>query len=181
MINAKSAVASDIAKHLKGFDFDNVQFDSKVKRIRRFFNNNLFDPINFYDFIIKHVIATNGDYKHTIIDFGYRFGGIEFLFKSQKTNGFYLEECGIKNLHAFDNLYFLVCIANLYLTCLGTEISKNSRCYKDLGITITRRNPKTNNTYRVISRFKSGLTLFKMAVNSTRKFRLHITFTLYDT
>ena len=36
---------------------------SKVKRIRRFFNNNLFDSINFYDYIIKHVIA-NYKKKH---------------------------------------------------------------------------------------------------------------------
>ena len=63
MINAESTVASDIAKHLKGFGFDNVQFDSKVKRIRRFFNNSLFDSINSYDYIIKHVIA-NYKKKH---------------------------------------------------------------------------------------------------------------------
>ena len=56
MINAESAVASDIAKHIKGSNFDNIQFDSKVKRIRRFFNNNLFDAYSFYDSIIKFVI-----------------------------------------------------------------------------------------------------------------------------
>ena len=127
------------------------------------------------------LLITNGNPKLAKIYYGYRFGSIEFLFKSQKTNGFYLEECGIKKLHAFDNLYSLVCISNLYLTCLGTDISKNSKCYKNLGITITHRNSKTNNTYRVISRFRSGLMLFKMAVNSTKKFRLPVTFTLYDT
>ena len=63
MINAESSVASDIAKHIKGFNFDNIQFDSKVKRIRRFFNNNLFDPLFFYDSIIRHVIA-NYKKKH---------------------------------------------------------------------------------------------------------------------
>lgn len=127
------------------------------------------------------LLITNGNPKLAKMYYGYRFVSVEFLFKSQKTNGFYLEESGIKNLHAFDNLYSLVCIANLYLTCLGTDISKKPRCYKDLGITITRRNTKTNNTYRVISRFRSGLMLFKMAVNSTKKFRLPITFTLYLT
>ena len=33
MILAESAVASDIAKHIKDPNFDNIQFDSKVKRI----------------------------------------------------------------------------------------------------------------------------------------------------
>ena len=31
------------------------------------------------------ILATNGDYKHTIIDYGYIFGGIETLFKNQKS------------------------------------------------------------------------------------------------
>ena len=66
MINAESSVASDIAKHIKGFNFDNIQFDSKVKRIRRFFNNDLFDPLFFYDSIIRHVIA-NYKKKHKAV------------------------------------------------------------------------------------------------------------------
>lgn len=127
------------------------------------------------------LLITNGNPKVAKIHYGYRFGSIEFLFKSQKTNGFYIEECGIKKIHAFRNLYSLVCIANIFLTCLGTEISKNSKCYKNIGFVTTRRNTKTNNRYRVISRFRAGLILFKMAINSSRYFRLPITFTLYDT
>ena len=113
--------------------------------------------------------------------YGYRFGSIEFLFKSQKTNGFYLEETAIKKIHAFENLYSLICIANLYLTCLGTDISKNPACYKKLGLTITKKNKKTNNTYRIISRFRAGILLFKIAINCTRYIRLPRTLTLYDT
>ena len=41
MLLAESSVATDIAKHIKGPEFDNIQFDSKVKRIRRFYNNKL--------------------------------------------------------------------------------------------------------------------------------------------
>ena len=78
IINSESSVAFDIAKHIKGsnfdniqFDskhikgsnFDNIQFDSKVKRIRRFFNNVLFEPLFFYDSLIRHVIA-NYKKKH---------------------------------------------------------------------------------------------------------------------
>lgn len=126
------------------------------------------------------LLITNGDPKLAKARYGYRFGSIEFVFKAQKTNGFYLEESGIKSLHAFRNLYSLLCIIYLYFTCLGTDISKNSKSYKNIGFTITRKNEKTNKIYRTMSRFKAGLTLFKMAINCPRRFRLPITFTLYD-
>lgn len=127
------------------------------------------------------LLITNDNPKLAKCYYGYRFGSIEFLFKSQKTNGFYLEKTGIKKIHAFENLYSLICIANLYLTCLGTDISKNSRCYKNLGLTITRKMPNSTRKYRVISLFRAGITLFKMAINSITYIRLPITFTLYDT
>ncbi len=127
------------------------------------------------------LLITNGNPKLAKAHYGYRFGSIEFLFKFQKTNGFYLEECGIKKLPAFRNLYSLICIASIFLTCLGTDISKNAKCYKHLGFVVTRKNPKTNNTYRVVSRCRAGLTLFKMAINCTRYFRLPLSWTLYDT
>ena len=63
IINSESSVAFDIAKHIKGSNFDNIQFDSKVKRIRRFFNNDLFEPLFFYDSLIRHVIV-NYKKKH---------------------------------------------------------------------------------------------------------------------
>ena len=345
MINAESAVASDIAKHLKGFDFDNVQFDSKVKRIRRFFNNNLFDPINFYDFIIKHVIAnykkkhkdnrvhiifdhmfshdnytvfmismrignqgiplwfrcfkgkpsgayqeslilegidyvinlfdksfklifladrwfnsvnimkfidnaghtfclrlkknikvfiydkkeghkvwkwldeitnyewhsvcyddilltddkyncklvyskrngtndpwiiaTNGDYKHTITDYGYRFGGIETLFKNQKSNGFYIESINNATEKSFTTMYTLVCTSILFLTILGCDYSKNTRCYKNTKIE-THKTYKKKGKIKVMSLFQTGLTLFKQAINSFKYIRIPFRFILYD-
>lgn len=128
------------------------------------------------------LLITNGRPKLAKIYYGYRFGSIEFLFKSQKTNGFYLEESGIKKIHAFDNLYSLVCIASIFLTCLGTEVSKNSACYRKIGITPTRKGTNSTRSHRVISRFKTGLLLFKMASaqNCKRYFRLPINFTLYD-
>ena len=56
MILAESGVAADISKELKG-DFSFVQHDSVVKRIRRLFKNDLFDPFSLYHNIIKHVIS----------------------------------------------------------------------------------------------------------------------------
>lgn len=127
------------------------------------------------------LLITNGKPKMAKTFYGYRFGSIEFIFKSQKTNGFYMEETRILNPHAFENLYSLICIANLYLTCLGTEITKNNSCYKHLGFRVTRVNSKTNNHYRAKSRFRSGIILFKLALNSSKYYRIPFSFTLYDT
>ena len=57
MIKSQSTVASDIAKKLKG-DFSKVQHNSVIKRIKRLFTNELFDPYAFYDSIIRKTIST---------------------------------------------------------------------------------------------------------------------------
>ena len=112
--------------------------------------------------------------------YGYRFGGIETIFKNQKTNGFYLEKTGIKHLHAFDNLYSLLCTALCYCIGLGTCISKNSSSYKDLGFRTTRKN-KNGKLIRIVSLFQTGLKLFKLALNSPKYYKLPFNFILYDT
>ena len=127
------------------------------------------------------LLITNGDPRKAKAFYGYRFGSIEFLFKSQKSNGFYLEKTGVRSLHAFDNLYSLVCLASFYLNCLGTEVTMNPRCYKDLGITITKKKPNSKRPKRCISRFRVGLYLFHMAFNTIKYFRLPTNFKLYDT
>lgn len=48
IILSKSSVTNDIAKHLKD-DFSLVQFDSVIKRIKRFFKNKSFNPYEFYN------------------------------------------------------------------------------------------------------------------------------------
>lgn len=110
--------------------------------------------------------------------YGYRFGGIETIFKNQKSNGFYLEKTGVKHLHAFDNLYSLVCIATAYCICLGTDVSKNSKCYKNLGFRTVRI--VKGKVTRVISLFQIGLKLFHLSLNSSKYYRLPFTFKLYD-
>lgn len=44
------------------------------------------------DEISPWILITNGNPKFAIKDYGYRFGAIEFLFKSQKSNGFFLKK-----------------------------------------------------------------------------------------
>lgn len=111
--------------------------------------------------------------------YSYRFGGIETIFKNQKSNGFYLEKTGIKHLHAFDNLYSLLCIATAYFICIGAYVSKNSSLYKNLGFRTTRKN-KNGKIIRIISLFQTGLKLFQIALNSQKYYKLPFNFKLYD-
>ncbi len=110
--------------------------------------------------------------------YAYRFGGIETIFKNQKSNGFDIERTGMTKLHGFENMYSFICMATCYYICLGTDVTKNSNCYKKLGFRIVR-NIK-DYTVRVVSLFKTGLRLFQLTLKSTKYYRLPFTFKLYD-
>lgn len=56
MIASESVVSTDIAKCLKN-EFSYVQLESVQKRIRRFFNNDLFDSEAFFYALIVYVIS----------------------------------------------------------------------------------------------------------------------------
>ena len=51
MISSESVVSTDIAKYLKN-EFSYVQLESVQRRIRRFFNNDLFDSEAFFNALI---------------------------------------------------------------------------------------------------------------------------------
>ena len=125
------------------------------------------------------LIVTNGDPKRAIKDYGYRYGGIETVFKNQKSNGFYLESTVNASLKYFETEYMMACLGVLYLTILGAEYSKNLRCYKNVKI-ITHKNLKNGNRIRVLSLFNTGLTLFKRAFNSSVYIRIPFRLILYD-
>lgn len=128
------------------------------------------------------IIATNNDIDNAISNYSYRFGSIECVFKNQKSNGFNLQKISNMSIHAFINMYSLVCTCVTYLTILGTDFSKNSKCYKNVKIT-THKNYIINGKKirkRVKSLFNTGLTLFKIAFESYYYIRLPMTFKLYD-
>ena len=56
MISSESVVSSDIAKCLKN-EFSFIQLESIQRRIRRFFNNDLFDSEVFFNALITYVIS----------------------------------------------------------------------------------------------------------------------------
>ena len=113
------------------------------------------------------------------MDYGYRFGGIETLFKNQKSNGFYIESINNTTEKSFTTMYTLVCTSILFLTILGCDYSKNTRCYKNTKIE-THKTYKKKGKIRVMSLFQTGLTLFKQAINSFKYIRISFRFILYD-
>ena len=125
------------------------------------------------------ILATNGDYNYTIIDYGYRFGGIESLFKNQKSNGFYIESINNATEKYFITMYTLVCTSILFLTILGCKYSKNKKTYNNVKIE-THKIYKDKGKVRVMSIFQTGLTLFKEAINSFKYIYIPIRFILYD-
>ena len=128
------------------------------------------------------IIATNCNTSKAIKSYSYRFGSIEHIFKAQKSNGFNLEKVSNSSLKSFETMYTCICTSILYLTILGVDFSKNTKCYKNIKI-------ETHKTYiidnkrvkkRIMSLFNIGLTLFKLAFNSSIYIRIPISFKLYD-
>ena len=125
------------------------------------------------------IIATNGDSRRAIKDYGYRFGGIECLFKNQKSNGFYIETINNSTINYFTNMYTIVCFSILTLTLIGADYTKNKKCYKNIKFE-THKNYKNKGKVRIISLFNLGLTLFKRAFNSLTYIKIPIRLILYD-
>ena len=128
------------------------------------------------------IIATNGNTARAIKNYSYRFGSIEMTFKSQKSNGFHLEKISNSSLTSFTTMYTCICTCILYLTILGADYSKNSKCYKNVNIE-SHKNYNIDGKIikkRIMSLFNVGLTLFKRAFNSFVYIRIPMNFKLYD-
>ena len=159
----------------KSTTYNNIPFTDE-----RYLTNIVFS--DWKDVEEPWIIATNGDPKRAIKDYSYRFGGVESLFKNQKSNGFHLENISNANLQSFTTMYTLLCVSVTYLTILGTEYSKNNSCYKNEKI-LTHKTYIINGKKikkRVMSLFNTGLTLFHRAFNSIKYIRLPFSFILYD-
>ena len=63
-------------------------------------------------------------------------------------------------------MYTMACTVVLFLTIIGADYSKNIKCYKNEKI-VTHKVYKNKGKVRVMSLFKTGLTLFHRAINFT--------------
>lgn len=168
------------AKKLKHRKYHSVIYKDVYITDTRFKTNIVYSPtVNTKD---PWIIATNGDTSKALKSYNYRFGSIETMFKAQKSNGFNLEKISNSNLKSFETMYTMLCTCVLYLTILGVDYSKNTRCYRKIKI-------ETHKNYiidgkkikkRVMSLFNVGLTLFKLAFNSSIYIRITVSFKLYD-
>ena len=115
-------------------------------------------------------LLTNGNTRDAIKHYGFRFGSIEFIFKNQKSNGFYLESTKMRNIQAFTTLFTLLCIAILWLTILGADYSKNRHNFNNyFKFRCSKKNG--NNYKRTFSLFNTGLIFFLiLPLNQQRKF-----------
>jgi len=121
-------------------------------------------------------IATNSNPRKGIREYSFRFGGIETIFKNMKTNGFYLEETGIKNLHAFNTLFGIICMALTWMVIIGSDLTKNKK-NKLIGATKKVK----GRIIRVMSLFNAGLIWFHKCLYSTIPlYKLKYSFILYD-
>ena len=101
------------------------------------------------------------------------------FFKSQKTNGFNLEKTKTRNLHAYENLYSLVCFAELWLTIIGINYTKNYiHVKKKLNIRFVKYD-KNHKSIKILSLFNLGLTIFKICYNSHINFEIKTNMQLY--
>lgn len=124
-------------------------------------------------------IVSNIEPNQAIRTYSKRFGCIEMFFKSQKTNGFYLESTKTKNLHAFETIYGVACIAAVWLNIIAVDYIKNYKSYKKkISIRFNKKN-KNGKPVRILSTFKLGLTLFQKVFFSPINFKLKTNFKLY--
>ena len=124
-------------------------------------------------------ILSNIEPNLALREYAHRFGGIETVFKNQKSNGFNLEKTKTKNLHALENLYCLVCIANTWLTIIGADYTKNYKHVKHkLNIRFVKRD-KNHKPIRIISLFNLGLTIFQRCFSSYINFKIKCNMQLY--
>ena len=125
-----------------------------------------------------YYIFSNSNENISVKEYSKRFASIEFIFKNQKSNGFYLEDTQIKNLKSLESLYVCICIAHVLLTMLGIYYSKNKEHLSFLGIRDTKKSNGKN--IRSISYFHIGLLIVEYVEETINLFELFERFILYD-
>lgn len=123
-------------------------------------------------------LITNDVTSRAVRNYSYRFGSIESIFKSQKSNGFRLESTNTQKIEHFISLFTVMCIALLWLTIIGVDYNKNKHHYY-LHIRDTRKHPNSA-PFRLYSFFNLGLTIFNMCYYNHVDFVLKFSFVPYD-
>ena len=88
--------------------------------------------------------------------------------------------CQKHNSKSFENLYSITCFAVLFLTIYGTYYEKNKyKVFRNCNLkTSYQKSDKSRARY--MSLFNTGLTFFKLAINSSIYISIPYTLKLYD-
>ena len=168
-----------LSKHLR--DIKPHKYASVVRRdvlfTRKLFKTNIVVS-NYSNTSDPWFLITNDNTSRAVRNYSYRFGSIECIFKSQKSNGFRLESTNTQKIDNFISLFTIMCVALLWLTIIGADYVKNKHHYH-MKIRDTRKH--SNNTYsRLYSFFNLGLTIFNRCYYNSVDFVLKFSFVLYD-
>lgn len=123
-------------------------------------------------------LVTNDNPSRAIKNYSLRFGCIESIFKSQKSNGFRLESTNTQKIDHFISLFTIMCIALVWLTIIGSDYVKNKNKYH-LKIRDVRKH-QNGKTTRLYSLFNIGLSIFNLCYYNNINFKLKFNFLLYD-
>ena len=169
-----------ITSHLR--DINPVAQHSKVLK-DVFFTRNLFRTNIVVPTYSNHpddiwYLVTNDDTRYATKNYSYRFGSIECIFKSQKSNGFRLEATNTQKIEHFISLFTIMCLALTWLTIIGSDYIKN-KSYYHIKIRDVRRH-KDKRPTRLYSLFNLGLTIFNLCYYNHINFKLKFNFVLYD-
>lgn len=121
-----------VSQHLR--DIKPISQRSKVLTdvffTRKLFKTNIVVPTytNHSNSDIWYIV-TNDDPHRATKNYSYRFGSIECIFKSQKSNGFRLESTNTQKIEHFISLFTVMCIALVWLTIIGVDYVKNKHHY----------------------------------------------------
>ena len=126
-----------------------------------------------------YYIVTNANPNTAVKEYSKRFGTVEFNFKNEKSNGFFLEETQLKSLKSVESLFVCICIAQILLTILGIDYSKNQKCYiKSIKIR-TSKIVKARRIH-IFSYFHIGLMIISYAFKMINPPNLFHRIILYD-
>lgn len=168
-----------VTKHLR--DISPLKYSAKVLK-NVFFTRHMFKTnivvSNYSNTDELWFLITNDDTSRAVRNYSYRFGSIECIFKSQKTNGFRLESTNTQKVEHFISLFTIMCISLIWLTIIGVDYVKGKNHYH-LRIRDTKKH-KNNSTSRCFSFFNLGLTIFNLCYYNSVNFNLRFDFVLYD-
>ena len=168
-----------VSKHLR--DISPLKYSAKVLSnvffTRKLFKTNIVVS-NYSNTSEPWFLVTNDDTSRAVRNYSYRFGSIECIFKSQKSNGFRLESTNTQRIDHFISLYTVMCLSLVWLTIIGSDYVRNKHHYH-IKIRDTRKH-RDKSTSRLYSLFSLGLTIFNLCYYNSVDFVLKFNFVLYD-